>query len=367
MDEAVADVDTAGPESETPSEPVAAEQPETPSADANATPDGGEPASGEDEDDLARFAKSRGLDLNDKAGRAELAKVLHKTLGDNSRLARELEQQRRATTQPPVPKQPEAPAEPPPDLKEIDGHITALKAKQDALPKRETALTKDGGDVYRKVIRLEALIERADEFEKEKLQLELTREQSKLDAINRALDAIEEQKQSLPLDIKRMERERLAAERHHEAEEQARQKAGEDKQRWSAAFPVTVKSLVEQTATELKIADNSDFRGLLHEEINEALMAHFSKMHHLGIEFDENEMPSLVRGLVERWNKKNDLLQRLKLQQVSPPAKQPVRPSNPTTRFAPRPAETARPPITEEELAAQRAARIARLNKSTGL
>lgn len=363
MDE-VGDVATSDPGPPSGSEVVA--EPESPSVDAAEA--GAQPSNDSENDPAVRWARSRGHKAFDDTARRALGEDHYRVLNDNARLAKEraeyqakLEkreselEQLRAT-----PKAPPTPPEPPPDLKKITAHITALKADIDDFPKQEQKLFEDFDTARVARIRYQARLEMAEDFDKPNWQSRIDLESQRMASIRQAIERLPRDRRIFEVELDRAEREREGRETHYADQERARQQAGEAGKAFEREFPADVDNLITKHATELKVdgVDNPEFAAGMLDIVGALVMREFQR--HPGVKLSDYDLSAMIRSQVERWAKSHDLIKRVQLRAVSQIKAQPSKISSPQLQLKQPFDPFTTPPPSEDELRAERAARIQR-------
>lgn len=363
MDEVV-DVAAGDPGSPSGSEAVA--EPETTSVDAAEA--GAQPSNDGENDPAVRWAKSRGhLAFDDRARRA-LGEDHYRVLNDNARLAKEraeyatrlekreaeLEQLRA------IPKAPPTPTEPPPDLKKLLSHITALKADIEDFPKHEQKLFEEFDKARVAAIRYQARLDMAEDFDKPSWQSRIDLESQRMAAVRQAIERLPRERRLFEVELERAERDREGRETHYADQERARQQAGEVGKAFEREFPADVDNLITKHATELKVdgVDNPEFVTGMLDIVSALVMREFQR--HPGVKLSDYDLSAMIRSQVERWAKSHDLIKRVQLRAVSQIKTQPSKISSPQLQLKQPYDPFTTPPPTEEELRAERQARIQR-------
>lgn len=349
---------------ETPSEVTTPAESETPSVDASAVTDGGDSAGSQTVDPLLAYVQSKGFkDLNDPAARTALHEGIRSAqnfASTSAKRIKELEAQLAQRATPAKPAEPETPPEPHPDVKSLDEGISAIKAKLDALPTKEATLVREVYNLDLEIAKADARLEAADDLDKPKRELELAKLVTARDNKAGQLDSLPEIRERYEADLRRAERDRKLTVQAIEAEESARQQAGEQQKTWETSFNAEVDSLIPRIADELKLPADASLRALMSEDVTEGLIVDLWKRADANI--SDVNVQELIRSRVEKWAKKNGLVQAAKLAQVSK-EKAPVagKPNGVPQRSATAPNPPNRTPSIHDQVEAERKARLAKM------
>jgi hypothetical protein len=293
----------------------------TPPVDAQAGTEGGTPAGGEVEP-LLTYLQSKGFQsLDDPAARAALHDNIRKAQNDNSQFSKrikELEAELAQRATPAAPAEPEPEPEVHPDIKGLDEYISSLKAELEAVPQTEATLVKDLWTLNTQIAIAEHDAKRADEMDKPAANAEVARLKGEQRLVQRQLDALPTDRKRLEFHIRSAETQKTAAERAIQAEERARQEAGESQKTWEANLVTEVNTLIPRIADELNLLkDTKDaaLRQSMAEDVYEGLMADLWARANANIK--EVNIQELIRARVDKWGKKHGLVQAAKLAQLS--------------------------------------------------
>lgn len=347
-------VDSESAESGTPPVDAQAEAPEA----------GSDPASG-GEDEPEEWRKFLDKFKGDKAaaGKAwwEKNNYASQVTKERDELKARITELEQRATQPTEPPEPEAIPE---DLQKLDTYISSLKTKVEALPQKESELVKEIWSLNRDIAKAEARLEDADDLDKPKRELELAKLQARQADRQQQLDAIPEIRERYETDLYRADRDRKAAEAFIQAEERARQEAGEKQTQWETSLVSEVNTLIPRIADELKLLSDpkdASIRSAMAEDVYEGLMADLWARANANIK--EVNIQELIRARVEKWGKKHGLIQAAKLAQLSKEKTSVAgKPNGTPAKTAPAPT-TVKPLSIHEQVERERAARIAKMAK----
>lgn len=355
----------AGPDDAgTPPAPEVPAESETPSVDAQAENAGGDEPAGE-VDPLLTYLQSKGFkDLNDPAARAALHESIRSSqnyASTSAKRIKELEAELAKRATPVEPAEPEPEPEPHPDIKGLDEYISTLKAELEAVPQTEASLVKDLWDLNTKIAIAEHDAKRADDLDKPAANAEVARLKGEQRLVQRQLDALPGDSKRLKFQIQSAETQKTAAQRAIEADERARQEAGEQREKWETSLVSEVNSLIPRFADEFKLPADPNLRKTMSEDVYDALTVELWRRSQANI--TEVNIQELLRGCVEKWSKKHGLVQAVKLAQVSK-EKAPVagKPSGTPSRTAAPPSPTDRPLSKYEQMERERAERLKKLS-----
>lgn len=362
-----APVETADQSTETPSDAGTPAESETPSVDAQAGAEGGDdPAGGETVEPLTQYLQSKGIkSLDDPAARTALHDLLRKRDNDNGSLAKrlkDLEAQLAQRVAPAKPAEPEPEPEPHPDIKSIDEYISTLKAELDEVPTAEATLVRDLWTLDRKIAIAEHDVAKADDLDKAAANAEVARLKAEHRLVQRHLDSLPRDRKRLEFQIQSAERQKSEAQRAIEAEESARQQAGEQQEKWESGFVAEVNTLIPRYADEFKLPADAGLRSEMAEDVTNALTVELWKRAEANIK-DVN-VQELLRGCVEKWAKKHGLVQAAKLAHLSK-SKTPVagKPNGTPQRTAPPPNTTTPQLSIHDRLAKEEDERVRKLER----
>jgi BMFP domain-containing protein YqiC len=280
--------------------------------------DEGEAAEGDDDDDDAWKNLTKKFDhiKSPRDRKAAIGRAYWEKTRYASQTRKDLEETKaRLAVLEAKPKADEPPAAPHPDVAKLDQRIQGLVQKDNTLVQNQQELLGALRGVDEEIVKWKTKAEDADEYNKALYeQKSETAAVKKATLLQRWAD-INDRREQLSYDVDRLMSDRNWVQQFVQQEEQRKASEVESAAEFNQTFPRFVDETIEEIATELGAPKATGIREDLRSTVRDKMTVALWKLSKQNV--DEVDVPEMVRGYVQGYLKRNDLVGRTKFTEKS--------------------------------------------------